>query len=101
MEDRDRVLVKFEMPGLKKEDFKVLLSGQNLTITGERKVETEEKSAEIYRTERYFGHFHRSVPLPATVDARKVKAHYKNGILTIICPKTEEAKRKELEIMVD
>lgn len=101
LEDKENVVVKFEMPGLKKEEFKVFISGETLNITGERKSEAEEKTAEMYHTERYFGHFHRSVALPAPVDAKKIEAHYKDGILTVTCPKTEEAKRNEIAIKVD
>lgn len=101
MENKDNVIVKFEMPGLKKDEFKVFLTGETLNITGERKSETEEKSAELHHTERYFGQFHRIVVLPAPVDASKIEAHYKDGILTVTCPKTEEAKRNEIEIKVD
>ena len=100
-EEKDNVVVKAELPGLKKEEFRVYIMGENLNLTGERNVETEEKTAETYRSERYFGHFHRSIPLPAPVDSGKVEAHYKDGVLTITCPKTEEAKRKEVEVKVD
>lgn len=101
LEDKNNVIVKAEIPGMKKEEFEVYLTGENLNISGERKVETEEKSAETYRAERYFGSFHRSIPLPAPVDASKIEAHYKDGILTVTCPKTEEAKRKQVEVKVD
>lgn len=101
IEDKNNVVVKFEMPGMKKEEFEVHLSGENLSIRGERKMETEENVGEMHRTERYFGHFDRSVPLPAPVDAKKIQAHYKNGILIVTCPKTEEARRKAIEIVVD
>ncbi len=101
LEDKNNVVVKAEIPGMKKEEFEVYLTGDNLNIAGERKVETEEKSAETYRAERYFGRFHRSIPLPTSVDANKIAAHYSAGVLTVTCPKTEEAKRKEVEIKVD
>jgi HSP20 family protein len=100
-EDKDNVFVKAEMPGMKKEEFEVYLTGDNLNLAGERKVETEEKGTECYRTERYFGRFQRSIPLPAAVDAAKITAHYHDGILTITCPKTEETKRRQVEVKVD
>lgn len=100
-EDKDNLVVKAELPGMKREEFEVYLSGGNLIIAGERKAESEEKTATTYRSERYFGRFHRSLPLPFPVNADKLAAHYKDGILTVICPKTEEAKRKQVTVKVD
>lgn len=100
-EDKEKVYVKVELPGMKREEIEVYFSGEMLNIAGERKEETEHKSAEAYRSERYFGRFHRSLALPAAVEANKIEAHYKDGVLTVICPKTEEAKRKEVEIKVE
>ena len=100
-EEKGKVIVKAELPGMKKEELEVYMTGENLNIAGERKAENEEKTAETYRSERYFGRFHRSFPLPSPVKEEKIEAHYKDGILTIICPKTEEAKRKQVEIKID
>lgn len=100
-EDKNNVIVKVEIPGMKKEEIAVDMVGEMLNISGERKEEAEYKGAGSYRSERYFGHFHRSVSLPAAVQAEKIDAHYKDGVLTITCPKTEEAKRKQIEIKVD
>lgn len=101
LEDKNNVILKAELPGMKKEEFEVYLTGENLNISGERKVETEELNAKTHRTERYSGRFHRSIPLPAPVDANKIAAHYKQGILTVTCPKTEEARRKQVAVKVD
>ena len=101
VEDKNNVIVKAEIPGMKKGEFEVYLMGENLNIAGERKVETEEENAETHRTERYYGRFHRSISLPAPVDGNKIAAHYKDGVLTVTCPKTEEAKRKKVEVKVD
>lgn len=100
-EEKDNVIVKAELPGMKKEELEVYLTGDHLNIAGERKFENEEKTAKLYRSESYFGRFHRSVRLPSPVKAEKIAAHYKDGILSITCPKTEEAKRKEIEIKVE
>ena len=100
-EDKDNVLVKVEIPGMKKEEIEVYITEDLLDISGERKEETEFKSAESYRSERYFGRFHRSITLPTAVEANKIEAHYKDGVLTVTCPKTEEAKRKQVEVKVD
>lgn len=100
-EDKENVFVKVELPGMKREQIEVSMSGEMLNISGERKEEAEFKGAESYRRERYFGRFHRSVSLPTAVEAKKIEAHYKDGILMVTCPKTEEAKRKEIEIKVE
>ena len=100
-EEKNNIVVKAELPGMKKEEFEVYTSGDNLNIAGERKEETEEKTADMYRSERYFGRFHRIIPLPVAVKSDKIEAHYKDGILTIICPKTEETKRKQVDVKVD
>jgi HSP20 family protein len=100
-EDKDTVFVKAELPGMKKEEIEVSVRDEMLHISGERKEETEYKGAETYRAERYFGRFYRSMPLPVAVEENKIEAHYENGVLTIKCPKTEEAKRKQIAIKVD
>jgi HSP20 family protein len=100
-EDKANVFVKVEIPGMKKEDIEVYMTGEMLNIAGELREEAEHKGAESYRSERYFGRFHRSIPLPTSVEAGKIKAQYKDGVLTITCPKTEEAKRKEVGIKVE
>lgn len=98
---KEQFIVKAELPGMKKEEFEVYMSGENLNIAGERKDEREEKTAETYRAEWNFGRFHRSIPLPTPVKADKIEAHYKDGILTVICPKTEASKRKDVTVKVD
>ncbi len=72
-----------------------------LHIAGERKQETEHKGAESYQVERCFGRFQRSIALPTAVQGDKIHAEYKDGILTITCPKSEEAKRKQIQVKVD
>jgi len=99
-EDKDNVYVKIELPGMKKEDIEVSLHEGNLSISGERKSESKHKDAESYRSERFFGRFQRTVMLPGPVAADKVKAHYKDGILSVVLPKTEEAKPKQIDVSV-
>jgi len=84
-EYKDNVFVKAELPGMKKDEIEVSMSGNMLNIAGQRKEEAEFKGAKSYRSERYFGRFQRSVRLPATVKARKIEAHYKDGVLTLTC----------------
>jgi HSP20 family protein len=99
-EDKDQFVVKAELPGMKQEDIEVSLHNATLTVSGERKSEQKNKDAGVYRSERYFGRFQRSVDLPNTVDQARVKADYKDGILTIALPKTEEAKPKRISVSV-
>lgn len=98
-EDKDNVVVRAELPGMKREEIEVSMHNGMLSISGERKHE-EKQEAEIYRTERFFGRFQRTVTLPTTVQADKVKAQYVDGILTVTLPKAEEAKPKRIDINV-
>ncbi|HWI57157.1 MAG TPA: Hsp20/alpha crystallin family protein [Bacillota bacterium] len=97
-EDKNNVFVRAELPGMKKEDITVSVSGDTLSIAGERKEESEFKDAQSFRSERFFGHFQRQIPLPMAVEADKIHASYKDGVLTVTCPKTEEARRKQIEV---
>jgi len=97
-EDKDKYAVRAELPGMKKEDIEVSLDGNTLTISGERTQEEEKKEGETYRAERFFGRFQRSITLPAPVQADKIEASYKDGVLTIRAPKSEEAKPKQIAV---
>jgi HSP20 family protein len=97
-DDKDNLVVTLEVPGMKKEDIEISLHDGMLTVSGERKDEREETEGQAFRSERYFGKFQRSLSLPAAVDANKVKASYKDGILTIHLPKAEEAKPKQISV---
>jgi HSP20 family protein len=99
-EDKDNLTVKAELPGMKREEIEVSLHDGALTIWGERKSEKKSEKGEVYRSERFFGRFQRTVTLPSPVAADKVKAHYKDGILTVTLPKTEEAKPKQIDVNV-
>jgi len=100
-EDKDNLVVKAELPGMKREDIQVSLHDGSLSISGERKTETKHEDAEVYRSERFVGRFERTITLPTPVASDKVKAEYKDGILTITLPKTEEAKPKQIEVNVN
>ena len=99
-EDKENLTVKAELPGMKKEDISVSLHDGSLSISGERKSETKHEDAEVCRAERFFGRFQRTVTLPAPVAVDKIKASYKDGILTVTLPKTEEAKPKQIDVSV-
>lgn len=100
-EEKDNFVVKAELPGMKKEDINVSLQDGSLIISGERRSETHSEEAEVYRAERFFGKFQRAVALPAAVAADKVKAQYRDGVLTVTLPKTEEAKPKQIDVSVN
>lgn len=97
-ETKDDIVVRAELPGMKKEDIKVTLSGDSLSISGERKHEAEEKNRSFYRIERAYGKFQRTVTLPSEVDGSKVKAAYKAGVLELVMPKSEKTKAREIQI---
>ncbi len=100
-ETKDEVVVRAEVPGMNKEDISITLQDGVLTLRGEKKQETTEKEASIHRVERNYGSFVRSFTLPTLVQADKVKAGYKDGVLTITLPKAEEAMPKEITISVN
>ena len=100
-EDKENFVVKAELPGMKREEIEVTFQEGTLSISGERKSETKHKDAEVHRTERFFGRFQRALTLPAAVAPDKVKADYKDGILTVTLPKTEEAKPKRIDVSVN
>ena len=97
-EEKDKITVRAELPGMKKEDIEVTVVGDSLSISGERKQEQEKREGEIFRSERYLGRFQRTITLPAEVDPNKIQASYKDGVLTVSLAKSEQAKRKQIEI---
>lgn len=100
-EEKDRILVRADLPGMKQEEIAVEVADGVLTIRGERKRETETKDAKTYRLERSYGGFLRSFTLPAGVDAAKVNAAYRNGVLEVTLPKLAEAKAKQVKVEVN
>lgn len=97
-ESDEEVRVVAELPGVDPKDVDINISGNMLTITGEKKQETEEKQRNYYFAERAFGRFQRSIELPSSVDPDKVDALYKNGTLTIHMAKRSDALRKKIEV---
>lgn len=92
--------IKAELPEVNKEDVKVNVENGELTISGERKQEKEEKGKKFHRIERFYGSFMRSFTLPDNVDAANIKASFKDGMLNLTLPKTAEAKPKATEVKV-
>jgi HSP20 family protein len=99
-ETDNEIVVKADLPGVKKEDVSISITNNILVIKGEKKREVEENKENFHRVERVYGSFHRSIELPTAVQTDKVNASYQNGVLTIVLPKSEEAKPKEIEIKV-
>jgi HSP20 family protein len=100
-EDKDSFVITIELPGMKKEDIDVALREGALSISGERKSEEKYEKAEVYRSERFFGRFERTVTLPTAIAPDKIKAQYKNGVLTVTLSKAEEAKPKKIDVQVN
>ena len=99
-EDDKEYTLKAELPGMNKEDIKVSAEGGVLSITGERKIEKEEKHKKYHRIERSYGTFTRSFALPENTSADKVSAEFKDGVLKVHLPKDEKAKPKSVEVKV-
>jgi HSP20 family protein len=100
-EDKNSFVVRTELAGLKREDIEVSLHENELTVSGERKLEPKQEGVEIHRQERYYGKFQRTLALPTPVAADQIKAQYKDGVLTVTLPKIEEAKPKQIDISVN
>ena len=99
-ETKDSFVVKAELPGLEAKDVNVSISGDLLTIKGEKQRDEEEKDEHHYCAERYYGSFQRVFQLPTSVQGDKIEATFDKGVLRITLPKVEEAKKKEIEIKV-
>ena len=98
--DDHEVVIKAELPEMKREDIHVTFENSVLTIRGERKLEHDTHRENFQRLERHRGNFTRSFTLPATLDASKISASYKDGVLTVRLPQREEAKPKQVEVTV-
>jgi HSP20 family protein len=100
VEDDKEYLIKAEIPEMKKEDIKLNVHDDVLTISGERKYEKEEKAKKYHRVERAYGSFMRSFTLPEDADGTRVMAEYKDGLLNVHLPKSEKAKPKSIEVKI-
>ena len=97
-EKDDNFVIKAELPGLDKNDISIEVKDRLLTVKGERKYDNEVKEDNYYRKERSYGRFQRSFTLPEEVDAEKVKAEFKDGILNIVIPRPEDRKSKQITV---
>ena len=97
-EDQNEIVVKAELPGLKQEDIDIELTGDTLTIKGERKFEDTQRKDNYVRVERSYGHFQRSFTIGVPVQHDDVKASYKDGVLEVHLPKSEATKPKKVQV---
>ncbi|MDR3610913.1 MAG: Hsp20/alpha crystallin family protein [Ignavibacteriaceae bacterium] len=100
LEDDNQYYLNIDLPGIKKEDVKINYTNGQLSISGERKMESEEKNTKYHRAERSYGKYYRSFTLPQKIKENEINAEFKDGQLKISIPKSEEAKPKQLEIKV-
>lgn len=100
VETPEEIQVKAEIPGMKPEDLDISITGDTLTLRGEKKEEKEQKEENYLQRESYYGSFRRTVPLPDYADREKVNAEYKDGVLTVHVGKTREGKEKQVKVDV-
>jgi HSP20 family protein len=97
-EDRNEIVVKADLPGVKQDDIDIELTGETLTIRGERKFEDVERKDNYVRVERAYGHFQRSFTIGVPIQHDAVAASYRDGILEVHLPKSEETKPKKVKV---
>ncbi|MDI6744424.1 MAG: Hsp20/alpha crystallin family protein [Thermodesulfovibrionales bacterium] len=100
-EEAGDVVIKADLPGMKKENIDVNISGDTVTISGEKKKEEKVEKKNYYSIERSYGSFKRTFRMPAEVQADKAKANFKDGVLELRVPRTEEAKKKEKKVAIE
>ncbi len=94
----DEVVIKAEIPGVSREDLSLYVDDRSVRISGETRREEKYSENDTYRSERYYGSFSRTVPLPAEVKPDEARAEYKDGILTVTVPKAEQSKGRKIDI---
>jgi HSP20 family protein len=97
-EDNENFYLRAELPGIKAEDLEISVTGNSITLSGERKIPNENESATYHRREREAGRFSRNITLPDRIDNEKIEAESKNGVLTVTLPKAEETKPRKIDI---
>jgi HSP20 family protein len=100
-ETPENVVLKADLPEVKKDDVEISIQNNTLTLKGERKMETETKDKQVYRLERSYGTFSRSFSLPPTVDPERATAEFADGVLTLTLPRREESKPKQIKVKVN
>jgi HSP20 family protein len=97
-ETNEAMIIRAELPGMKREDIKVTVADDTVSISGERKYESEQKNRTFHRVERAYGSFQRTIVLPVGVQGDKAVAGYKSGVLELVLPKAEAVKAREIAI---
>jgi len=97
-EEGNRYLLKFDLPGVKKEQVKVEVDGDRLTVTAERRDEKKSETSKKYLSEVSYGSYSRTFTLPGLVEEKSIDAKFENGVLTVSVPKTEPAKAKQIPV---
>ncbi|MEW6067916.1 MAG: Hsp20/alpha crystallin family protein [Nitrospirota bacterium] len=100
-DEKDEIVMKAELPGMDKDNVNINVTDNSITISGEKKKEEKVEKKDYYRIERSSGSFSRSFRLPSEIQTDKVKATFKNGVLEVRLPKTEEAKKKEVKVNIE
>lgn len=100
VDETDAICVAVELPGMERDDIELQLEGGFLVIRGEKRHEEEKNEKGVYRSERYYGHFHRAVPLPSDLDESKVEATFARGVLTVRLPKLPRAEAETKRITI-
>jgi HSP20 family protein len=99
VEEPERLVFRAEIPGVSKDDIDIKVENGTLVLRGEKKLEREVEGETAHRVERFYGTFARSFTLPTTIDAGKIQARYKDGVLELVLPKAEVAKPRRIEIV--
>lgn len=99
-EDENQFTMSIDVPGIDRKDIDISVTGNTLTIKGERNEETKKKEKGYFYSERRYGSFQRSVQLPSEVESEKILANYKDGVLEVVIPKSEKAKPKQIKVDV-
>ncbi len=97
-ESGNKIFLEAELPGMKREDFDLSIENNVITLKGERRFEKKDEGDNYHRVERAYGSFTRSFNLPRTVSTENIKAEFKNGVLSVVLPKKEEAKSRKIEV---
>jgi HSP20 family protein len=100
-ETKDNLVLRAELPGMKKDEVHISVENNVLTLKGERKFDKEIKRENYHRVERVYGNFCRSFTLPTSIDRSKIEASFQDGVLEVTMPRAEEAKPKQIEIKVN
>jgi HSP20 family protein len=99
IEESDRIIFRAEMPGVDRNDIDIEMENGTLVLRGEKKQEKNANDGAAHRVERYYGSFSRSFVLPSTIDAEKIAATYRDGVLEVVLPKSEEAKPRRIKVL--